>query len=137
MIGRLVTLASSRRGWASLCRLVSAAHADGERGSPRVTRELIGRHGDDLVVMLGPDSDLGRALDARSDDRAETLLREWLDVVPRDRLAIGVTNPRVAGHGQGSASLAGRMLAFADRHGITGVSPTRSAWRPTPPAPTS
>ncbi|SMO64626.1 DNA polymerase III subunit alpha [Propioniciclava tarda] len=121
MIGRLVTLASSRRGWASLCRLVSAAHADGERGSPRVTRELIGRHGDDLVVMLGPDSDLGRALDARSDDRAETLLREWLDVVPRDRLAIGVTNHRVAGHGQGSASLAGRMLAFADRHGITGV----------------
>lgn len=119
--GRVVVLASSRRGWASLCRLTSAAHADGGRGSPRITRELVGRHGDDLVVVLGPDSDLGRALDERNEGRAETLLRAWLDVVPADRLAIGVTNQRVRGHGQGSASLAGRMLAFADAHGVTGV----------------
>ncbi len=121
MVGRAVALASSRRGWGSLCRLVSAAHADGERGSPRITRELVGRHGDDLVVVLGPDSDLGRALIARDDGRAEGLLGEWLAVVPRDRLAIGVVNHRVAGHGPGSASLAGRMLAFADAQGVTGV----------------
>jgi error-prone DNA polymerase len=119
--GRAVALASSRMGWASLCRLLSAAHADAERGSPRVTRELVGRHGDDLVVVLGPDSDLGRALDARAGARAERLLGDWLEVVPPERLAIGVINQRVAGHGQGSASLAGRMLAFADAHGVTGV----------------
>ena len=119
--GRAVALASSRRGWASLCRLVSAAHADGERGSPRLTRDLVGRHGDDLVVVLGPDSDLGLALAARDDARAGRLVRSWLEVVPPDRLAIGVVSHRLAGQGPGSASLAGRMLAFADAHGLTGV----------------
>ncbi len=140
--GRAVALASSRRGWASLCRLVSAAHADGERGSPRITRDLVGRHGDDVVVMLGPDSDVGRALASQDDDRAERLLDAWRDVVPAERLAIGVVNHRVgpstspgsrwtgSGNGGtrsgsravvGSASFAGRMLAFADAHGVTGV----------------
>ncbi len=119
--GRAVALASSRRGWASLCRLVSAAHADGGRGSPRLTREQVGRHCDDLVIVLGPDSDLGRALADRDDDRAGRLLGSWLEAVPADRLAIGVVSHRVAGHGPGSASLAGRMLAFADAHGLTGV----------------
>ena len=119
--GRAVVLASSRLGWASLCRLVSGAHADGDRGSPRLTRELVGRHGDDLVVVLGPDSDLGLALAARDDARAERALGFWREVVPADRLAIGVVSHRVCGQGVGSASLAGRMLAFADAHGITGV----------------
>jgi len=121
--GRVVALASSRRGWAALCRLVSAAHADGERGSPRIVREHLARHGDDVIVVLGHDSDLGRALAARDDPRAEAVLRAWRAVVPAERLAIGVTNHRVppAAGGAASASLAGRMLAFADAHGVTAV----------------
>ncbi|MYQ34250.1 PHP domain-containing protein, partial [Streptomyces sp. SID4956] len=44
------------RGWADLCRLVSAAHtAD---GLPRLAWE--DNHAGGLTVLLGPDSDVGR-----------------------------------------------------------------------------
>ncbi|MCW3157128.1 DNA polymerase III subunit alpha [Micropruina sonneratiae] len=117
---RAVSLATSRRGWASLCRLTSQVHLAGERGRPRCTPEAIAGH-DDLVVMLGDDSDLGRALAADDNDGAERSLHRWLDAVDRHRLAVAVTNQHVAGRGVGSAALAGRMLAFADAHGLTGV----------------
>ncbi|MCB0890426.1 MAG: DNA polymerase III subunit alpha, partial [Propionibacteriaceae bacterium] len=117
---RAVSLATSRKGWASLCRLTSAVHLAGERGKPHCTPELIAGH-DDLVVTLGDDSDLGRALASGSSDDAERVLRGWLNVVERHRLAIAVTNQHTPGQGAGSAALAGRMLGFADAHGITGV----------------
>ena len=117
---RTVSLATSRQGWASLCRLTSAVHLAGERGKPRCTPEAMAGH-DDLVVMLGDDSDLGRVLATGSDDEAEQVLNRWLDVVPRHRLALAVTNHHAPGRGPGSAALAGRMLAFADSRGVTGV----------------
>ena len=118
---RAVVLAQSRRGWGSLCRLVSATHARGERGTPVTTRGLIGAHRADAVVMLGPDSDLGAAIAARDEQRAERVLAGWLERLERDQLVVGVTNHHLAGSGPGSARLAGRMLAFADAHGLTGV----------------
>ena len=118
---RAVVLAESRRGWGSLCRLVTASHAAGERGTPVATRALIGDQRDDAVVMLGPDSDLATALLARDDARAERVLGTWLERVERERLVIGVTDHHLAGAGPGSARLAGRMLAFADAHGLSGV----------------
>ena len=57
-------------GWASLCRLVSAAHQSGERGVPAVTPDLVADHSDGLVVLLGPASDVGRAIAARRPDHA-------------------------------------------------------------------
>ncbi|MBB1500173.1 DNA polymerase III subunit alpha [Propioniciclava sp. MC1683] len=119
--GRAVVLAESRRGWGSLCRLVTATHARGERGAPVTTRSLVGEHRDDVVVVLGPDSDLGSALVARDERRAEAALRGWLEVVEAHQLVIGVTDHHLAGAGVGSARLAGRMLAFADAHGVAGV----------------
>ncbi|MFT3861708.1 DNA polymerase III subunit alpha [Micropruina sp.] len=117
---RAVSLATSRRGWASLCRLSSAVHLAGDRGRPRCAPELLAGR-DDLVVMLGDDSDLGRTLATGSPDEAERVLRRWLELVDRHRLAIAVTNHHAPGQGAGSAALAGRMLGFADAHGITGV----------------
>ncbi len=117
---RAVSLATSRQGWASLCRLTSAVHLAGERGKPRCTPEAMAGH-DDLVVMLGDDSDLGRALAQKSPGEAERVLHRWLDLVDRHNLAIAVTNQHAPGRGTGSAALAGRMLGFADAHGINGV----------------
>ena len=118
---RVVVLAESRQGWASLCRLVTAAHLGHERGQPAVTRELIGAHRDGLVIVLGPDSDLGRAVESRSPTAADGVLAAWHAVVEPHQLVIGVTHHRLAGDGPGSAGLAGRMLAFADAHGVVGV----------------
>ncbi len=82
---RVTLLAAGRRGWAQLCRLVSATHLRGERGVPVTTADLVADHigdgaGDgagDVVVLLGAGSELGRAVAARRDDLAARVLDRW------------------------------------------------------------
>ncbi len=89
---RVTLLATGRQGWASLCRLVSAAHASAktEAGAgagagagaktgdaPAVTRELIAEHAAGLVMLLGPASDVGQAVAARRQDLARRALDRW------------------------------------------------------------
>lgn len=79
---RIAVLAEGKRGWASLCRLVSAAHAKaarahGGRGTPSVTPDLVERHSAGLIVLLGNDSDVGHAIAARRPDRAAAALEAW------------------------------------------------------------
>ena len=80
---RVVLLARNGRGWAALCRLVSQAHLTGSRGAPVLTDEMLGSHaaGGDVVVLLGPDSECGRAVAARRPDIASAVLRRWRDIV--------------------------------------------------------
>src|SRR6185312_17568704 len=61
---RVTLLAQDRAGWAALCRLVSATHLRGERGTPVTTLDLIAEHvqaaaasGGGLLVLLGPTSE--------------------------------------------------------------------------------
>ncbi|GLW10782.1 DNA-directed DNA polymerase [Microtetraspora sp. NBRC 13810] len=112
---RVTVLARGGDGWPLLARLVTAAHHAGERGEPRVTRELVGRHAEGLVVLLGPASDVGRAVAARRDEQAEALLREWRAAAPH--LAVEVVDQY--GHREGNT--AARMLALADRTGVPAV----------------
>ena len=86
---RVTLLAAGRQGWASLCRLVTAAHAtsaDGARAAdddvPAVTPELIAEHAAGLVVLLGPGSDVGRAVAAGRPDLARRALGRWRYLVP-------------------------------------------------------
>ena len=77
---RVTLLAAGRQGWASLCRLVSAAHASAEAAAddvPAVTRDLIAEHAAGLVMLLGPASDVGRAVAARRQDLARRALDRW------------------------------------------------------------
>ena len=81
--GRVTLLATGRQGWASLCRLVSAAHAasaepgDDRDDAPAVTQDLIVEHAAGLIVLLGPGSDVGRAVAARRRDEAGRALARW------------------------------------------------------------
>ncbi len=49
----LTLLAADQTGYASLCRLTSAAHLAGTKGVPRFTHELLERHREGLVVLTG------------------------------------------------------------------------------------
>ncbi|RFU39071.1 PHP domain-containing protein, partial [Actinomadura logoneensis] len=51
---RVVVLAEGKAGWASLCRLVTAAHAAGARGEPAITPGMVAERAAGLVVLLGP-----------------------------------------------------------------------------------
>ena len=112
---RVRLLAASRQGWAALCRVVSATHLRGERGAPVATRELIAEHtaGRDVLVMLGPDSELGRAATTRRDDLAAAVLQQWRDAFDVGDLLVEVFSHQLPGAGPGSSAHAGRMARVA------------------------
>ncbi|WP_243711192.1 DNA polymerase III subunit alpha, partial [Actinomadura sp. KC216] len=111
---RIVVLAEGRAGWRSLCRLVTAAHAAGERGKPLVTRQMVGAHAEGLVVLLGPASDVGRAVTGRRPDVAAARLAEW-------RATAETVIEIVDHHDRGDGPRAARMLALAREAGVPAV----------------
>ncbi len=112
---RVVLLARDGRGWAALCRLVSATHLAGERGTPVSSLELVAEHAGSaaqsgaLDVLLGPGSELGRAVAARREDLARTQLSRWREVLGPDAVVVEV----VCHRGPGDLARAARMLGFA------------------------
>lgn len=115
--GDRITVLARKGGWSRLARLVTAAHHMGERGDPWVTRELVAELGadDGLVVMLGPRSDVGRAVAERRDEQARVLLNVWRSMVS------GVAVELVDQYGYRDATIAVRMLALAESHGVPAV----------------
>ncbi|MFK4800573.1 DNA polymerase III subunit alpha [Streptomyces sp. MPA0124] len=104
------------RGWADLCRLVSAAHT--AEGTPLLSWP--DNHADGLTVLLGPDSDVGRALAAGRPDRAARLLTPWREVYG-DALRLEAVWHGRKGTGPGSLRLASRTVGFAAEQGIRPV----------------
>lgn len=139
---RVTVLARGRSGWAALCRLVSDAHRRGRLlGGPRpipvCTRQSLlehaaghtagqagraGRPGD-LVILLGPDSDVGRAVADRRQDRAARLLAAYRDVLPpgHDALFLELVSHFGRPDGPLSTSRAARMLLLGDACGVPSV----------------
>ncbi|MCY7395589.1 MAG: DNA polymerase III subunit alpha, partial [Nocardioides sp.] len=121
-----------RAGWAALCRLVSSLHLSGERGTPVLDPA---RPGDDvarllssgdLVVLLGPASELGAAASRRRDDLATTAVAPWRDLVPRTHLRIELVSHRLPGSasgdwGPGTTAHAARMSRVARDLGVEAV----------------
>jgi error-prone DNA polymerase len=120
---RVTFLASGKAGWAAVCRLVSATHAAGERGTPVCTPELVAEHvsGRDVRVLLGPASELGRAATLRREDLGGAVLRRWLDLVDPGQLVVEVVSHRLAGSGPGSSPHAARMAGLARTGQVTTV----------------
>ncbi|MDO5740541.1 MAG: DNA polymerase III subunit alpha [Ornithinimicrobium sp.] len=114
-------------GWARLCRLVTQTHLAGERGIPRTRPDLLARAASPVdgvapvVVLLGPDSDVGRAVLARHRGAATAMLLAWQRELPPGALRIEVVchggpegTPASLGH-------AARMWALARECGVPAV----------------
>ncbi|MBJ6618924.1 DNA polymerase III subunit alpha [Streptomyces sp. DHE17-7] len=104
------------RGWADLCRLVSAAHTTPD--TPLLS--WADNHADGLTVLLGTDSDVGRALAAGRPDRAARLLTPWREVYG-DALRLEAVWHGRKGTGPGSLRLAARTVGFAAEQGVRPV----------------
>ncbi|MFJ9812190.1 DNA polymerase III subunit alpha [Streptomyces sp. NPDC101158] len=115
---RAVFLARSRTGWAALCALVTAAHAHAGEGRPVLP--WTAHQGDGLFVLLGSDSDVGRALAAGRPDRAARLLVPWRERYG-DALCLEVVHHGRSGTGPGSLRLAARTVGFAAEQGVRPV----------------
>ncbi|MFH9662791.1 DNA polymerase III subunit alpha [Streptomyces sp. NPDC017248] len=104
------------RGWAGLCRLVTAAHA----GGGTLLLPWTAHRDDGLLVLLGPESDVGRALAAGRPDRAAELLVPWREVYG-DALRLEAVWHGRTGTGTGSLRLAARTVGFAAEQGVRPV----------------
>ncbi|HMC67926.1 MAG TPA: DNA polymerase III subunit alpha, partial [Mycobacteriales bacterium] len=121
-LSRVTLLARDGRGWASLCRLISATHLAGERGVPVATLDLIAEHARGLVVLLGPDSDVGRALARRRPDVGRQVLMHWCDVLLDAGLEAQDLVVEIVDHrGPQDATRAAQLLAFARDVGVSTV----------------
>src|ERR1700712_143246 len=121
---RVTFLASGKAGWAAVCRLVSATHYAGERATPVCSPELVAEHvaGQDVRVLLGPASELGRVATLRRDDLGRAVLRRWLDLVGPEQLVVEVVSHQLQGSGPGSSPHAARMAGLARSGGRSGWS---------------
>jgi error-prone DNA polymerase len=100
------TLLATPAGWRNFVRLISAT----EEGL--LTRENLSRYGKGLILLLGPDSDVGRHIAANRADLAERALNEWSEYFPRDLITIEALSHRIPGTGKWSTHHAGKMLLF-------------------------
>jgi len=123
---RVTLLTAGRAGWAALCRLVSATHLAGERGTPVLdpgspaVAELLGSG--DLLVLLGPASELGAAVTRRRDDLAHAALAPWRSLVPTENLLVELVSHRLGATGgswgPGTTPHAARMAGVARQAGL-------------------
>ncbi|MDI2126172.1 DNA polymerase III subunit alpha [Yinghuangia seranimata] len=134
---RVTILARGRAGWAALCRLVSAAHArgrdaappgSGRRPVPAVTLADLSEHahnaaaaGGALVVLAGPDSEVGRASAARRDTHAVRLLSAYRAALPPGSLYVELVSHLGPAASPLSATSAARLLTLADDHRVPAV----------------
>jgi error-prone DNA polymerase len=102
-------------GWAELCRMVTAAHAD---GPPALPWDAL--RGEAVFAVLGPGSEVGRALAAGRPDRAARLLAPWREVYG-DSLRLEAVEHGRPGTGPGSLRLAARTVGFAAEQGVAAV----------------
>ncbi|MFI6689200.1 DNA polymerase III subunit alpha [Streptomyces sp. NPDC050485] len=118
---RITLLAQSIEGWAGLCRLVSAAHAEAGGGLPVVSWPMLHAHaGPGLTALLGPASEPVRALSAGRPDLAAQLLDPWRELFG-PALRLETVWYGLSGTGPGSLRLAGRSVQLADQLGIEAV----------------
>ncbi|MGB3828425.1 MAG: DNA polymerase III subunit alpha [Ornithinimicrobium sp.] len=114
-------------GWSRLCRLITHTHLAGERGRPRTDIDMVARAAvpaggiSPVVLLLGPDSDVGRAVLARQHARAVQALRCWQRDLPREALRMEIVVHGGPPHTSGSVSHAARMWALALEHDVPAV----------------
>ena len=116
-------------GWAALCRLVTDTHLAGERGQPVTTPDIVrtwvtAAPADAparLLLLLGPDSDVGRALLRRRLDLARALLARWLRLLPPEAVALDVVLHDGPDGTPGCVRQARALLALADETGLRAI----------------
>ena len=87
----LTLLAANDGGYTNLCRLLTAAHNNGERGDPCATIDDVLQRADGMFLLLGPESDAQALLRRRRFDEAARTARRWREAFGR-RLVIETRN---------------------------------------------
>ncbi|MFV5404663.1 DNA polymerase III subunit alpha [Acinetobacter sp. 228] len=77
---RVTLLSMTNKGWRNLTELVSEGYISGQQlDIPCVQKDWILNQHDDMIVLLGMQSDVGKMLITSNPDKAEPLLQEWVE----------------------------------------------------------
>ena len=78
---RVTLLSMTNKGWRNLTELVSEGYISGQQlDIPCVQKDWILNQHDDMIVLLGMQSDVGKMLITSNPDKAEPLLQEWVEI---------------------------------------------------------
>jgi error-prone DNA polymerase len=76
----LTLLAKDRQGYSNLCRLITAAHASGERNDPALPSKLLPEHAGGLIALSGcPRGELAQLVTKSRLAEAKSLINRYLD----------------------------------------------------------
>ncbi|TSH71743.1 DNA polymerase III subunit alpha [Acinetobacter sp. RF15A] len=91
---RMTLLAMTNKGWRNLTELVSEGFIRGQQlDIPCIQKEWILEQSDDMIALLGIQSDVGKMLITSNPQKAEPLLEEWIEKFGnRVYLALSRTN---------------------------------------------
>jgi len=109
---RVTVLAQGKPGWAALCRQFPARQRQFPASGSQIEDQLM--TGPGLIVLLGPDSDVGRAVAARRHQDARAALRRWQE---RVEAVVEITDHR----GPGDGRRARAMIKLARETGTPAV----------------
>ena len=123
----VTAIARDRTGYANLCRLISGAHLNHERGKPETTRAAIAERAEGLFILSGCErGEVARLAAAGEMPTAIEAARRWRDEIG-DGYRIEVFDHR----GYGSRALRDRLLGIARETGIPAVA-TNDVHYPSP-----
>jgi len=114
----LTALAASPKGYANLCRIVSAAHLNNPRGKPRAAWEDLIRHRKDVLFLSGcRRGEIPALLYQRRFREAEEAARRYRDALGRDRFLLELEATELPGqHAVNQA-----LVELAQRLGLMAV----------------
>ncbi|OGO30317.1 MAG: hypothetical protein A2Z29_09630 [Chloroflexi bacterium RBG_16_56_11] len=111
----LTLLAKDRRGYANLCRLITAAHATGERNEPELPPGLLPEHAAGLVALSGcPRGELAQLVTKSRFAGAKNLVRQYLDWFGSDSYYIELQHNLAPGDTERNR----RLLSLARETGV-------------------
>jgi error-prone DNA polymerase len=94
----LTLLAKDRQGYRNLCRLITAAHASGERNDPGLPPELLQEHAAGLIALSGcPRGELSQLVSKSRLAGAIELIKQYLDWFGRENYYIELQQNLVFG----------------------------------------
>jgi len=76
----ITLLAKDRKGYSNLCRLITAAHARGERNDPTLPIKLLSEHTKGLIALSGcPKGEVSQLASKSRLSEAKKLIKQYLD----------------------------------------------------------
>ena len=94
---RATLLAMSNKGWRNLTEIVSRGFIEGQQlSTPCIQKEWILEQAQDLIILLGQHSDVGKMLCSSNPQKAEPLMEAWIEKFG-DRVYLALTRTERVG----------------------------------------